>query len=108
MKPAAFAPLGPEWYCPPSLDMRNPIVKRAARIIGCTMPQLKGPSRDGRLVRARWAVMYAMRQRGKSLPQIGRDLGGRDHTTVIHGLKRAEELLTTDEDFAAFCRAIAQ
>jgi chromosomal replication initiator protein len=106
MRPSAFAPLVPQWYCPPSLDMRNPIVKRAARIIGSNVSELNGHSRDSRLVRARWAVMHVMRQGGKSLPQIGRDVGGRDHTTVMHGLKRADELLASDPEFAAFCRMI--
>jgi chromosomal replication initiator protein len=30
------------------------------------------------------------------LPEIGRRFGGRDHTTVMHGVRRIEELQTTD------------
>ena len=32
----------------------------------------------------------------RSLPDIGRRFGGRDHTTVMHGVKKIEELRATD------------
>jgi len=36
----------------------------------------------------------------KSLPEIGRKFGGRDHTTVIHAVKRVEELKKSDNQVA--------
>jgi len=36
----------------------------------------------------------------RSLPEIGRRFGGRDHTTVMHGVKRIEELKTADGQMA--------
>jgi chromosomal replication initiator protein len=36
----------------------------------------------------------------KSLPEIGRRFGGRDHTTVIHAVRRIEELRTHDNQIA--------
>lgn len=39
------------------------------------------------VVRARWEVYKALRDAGMSTPQIGR-IVGRDHTTILHGLKR--------------------
>ena len=36
----------------------------------------------------------------RSLPEIGRRFGGRDHTTVMHGVKRIEELKGTDSQIA--------
>ena len=37
--------------------------------------------------------MYLAKQMtSRSLPEIGRRFGGRDHTTVMHGVKRVEEL----------------
>jgi len=36
----------------------------------------------------------------KSLPDIGRRFGGRDHTTVIHAVKKVEELKMTDSQIA--------
>jgi chromosomal replication initiator protein len=32
----------------------------------------------------------------RSLPEIGRRFGGRDHTTILHGVKKVEELMSTD------------
>ena len=36
----------------------------------------------------------------RSLPEIGRRFGGRDHTTVMHGVKRIEELKQNDGQIA--------
>jgi chromosomal replication initiator protein len=36
----------------------------------------------------------------RSLPEIGRRFGGRDHTTVMHGVKRIEELRAQDGQIA--------
>ncbi|MEC7122484.1 MAG: helix-turn-helix domain-containing protein, partial [Pseudomonadota bacterium] len=36
----------------------------------------------------------------RSLPEIGRKFGGRDHTTVMHAVKRVEELRAIDRQFA--------
>ena len=36
----------------------------------------------------------------RSLPEIGRKFGGRDHTTVMHAVKKVEELKTSDPGFA--------
>ncbi len=36
----------------------------------------------------------------RSLPEIGRRFGGRDHTTVMHGVRRIEELKVTDGQIA--------
>ena len=35
----------------------------------------------------------------KSLPQIGRSFGGRDHTTVMYADRKVDELLKTEEGF---------
>jgi chromosomal replication initiator protein len=36
----------------------------------------------------------------RSLPDIGRRFGGRDHTTVIHGVRKIEELRVSDAQIA--------
>jgi len=36
----------------------------------------------------------------RSLPEIGRKFGGRDHTTVMHAVKKVEELRQADSGFA--------
>ena len=51
------------------------------------------------VARPRQIAMYlAKRLTTRSLPEIGRKFGGRDHSTVIHAVKRIEELRDTDRD----------
>jgi chromosomal replication initiator protein len=46
-------------------------------------------------------AMYLAKQlTARSLPEIGRKFGGRDHTTVMHAVRKIEELKTTDPTFA--------
>lgn len=76
------------------------MVHTAARIFDVSPGAITGPIRSGKFVRARFAVMWAAREiYGLSTPHIGRHMGGRDHTTVLGALKRAEQLRDTDEDY---------
>ena len=55
--------------------------------------------------------MYLCKQlTSRSLPEIGRRFGGRDHTTVMHGVRRIEELRLQDgqidEDVEMLRRAL--
>lgn len=54
------------------------------------------------IVRPRQAAMFlAKKLTQKSLPEIGRSFGGRDHTTVIHAVRKIEDLLKQDEELSA-------
>lgn len=56
------------------------------RLFGYSRAELHANSRDKRVVFARHFLMYwACRRTTLSLPQIGRLMGGRDHTTILHG-----------------------
>ena len=56
--------------------------------------QLKGVKRDARLVRARQACMFVLKKDvGLTYSEVGNILGGRDHTTVMHGVSKIENLL---------------
>lgn len=58
--------------------------------------QIKGPKRDALLVRARQAAMYLLKtELGLPYVEIGNLLGGRDHTTIIHGVGKIEDLLSS-------------
>jgi chromosomal replication initiator protein len=58
---------------------------------------LRSPSRRRVVVRARGVAMYLARElTGGSLNEIGVFFGGRDHTTVMHGCRRTEQLLETE------------
>lgn len=59
---------------------------------GFSIEELKGPRRTKGVVTARQHAMWLMAQQPHlSLPQIGRFLGGRDHTTVLWGVRRHQE-----------------
>jgi chromosomal replication initiator protein len=73
------------------------ITSHTARHFGLTMADLKGPSRRRGVVQARGVAMHLARQLTvKSLEQIGSYLGGRDHTTILHGCRQTEKLLEQD------------
>ena len=59
------------------------------------------------VARPRQIAMYlAKRMTTRSLPEIGRKFGGRDHSTVIHAVKRIEELRDTDREVDAAVRVL--
>jgi chromosomal replication initiator protein len=41
-----------------------------------------------------------------SLPALGRRFGGRDHTTVLHGIRKIEKLIQTDRQVSADVGAV--
>ena len=60
-----------------------------------------GPKRLRSYARPRQVAMYLSKHMtSRSLPEIGRRFGGRDHTTVMHGVKRIEELKQSDGQIA--------
>jgi chromosomal replication initiator protein len=51
--------------------------------------QLKGTKRDAALVKARHICMYLLKEKlGLTHVEIGNLLGGRDHTTIMHGVEK--------------------
>ena len=82
------------------LDM-DVIQARVAEHYGLTLTELLGPRRARAVARPRQVAMYlAKTLTERSLPEIGRSFGGRDHTTVIHGVRRIEALRESDERIA--------
>ena len=60
--------------------------------------QLKGPKRDRPIARPRQVYMYlAKTELGLTYEDIGGSLGGRDHTTVMHGVDTITQELSTNE-----------
>jgi len=63
------------------------------------MQELLSPRRSRSLARPRQIAMYLAKQHTtNSLPDIGRKFSNRDHTTVIHAVKKIDELLKKDND----------
>ncbi len=65
------------------------------------LSDLIGPKRVRTFARPRQVAMYLSKQMTtRSLPEIGRRFGGRDHTTVMHGVRKIEELMQQDSQIA--------
>lgn len=78
-----------------------------ARHYGATDVDLLSARRTANIVLPRQIAMYlAKRVTLRSLPEIGRRFGGRDHTTVLHAVRKIGELIRNDASFAAKVEAI--
>jgi chromosomal replication initiator protein len=78
------------------------IQERVAAAFGISRAELTGSSRAATPLRARQvAILLTRESTDLSLPQIGRLYGGRDHSTVLNALRRAEAGLTTDPQLEA-------
>jgi chromosomal replication initiator protein len=65
------------------------------------MAEMTSSRRARAVARPRQVAMYLSKQlTSRSLPEIGRKFGGRDHTTVIHAVKKIEELIESDSALA--------
>jgi chromosomal replication initiator protein len=77
------------------------ILKVVGRHYNVARADLLSPRRARSIVRPRQIGMYlAKKLTPRSLPEIGRRFGGRDHSTVLHAVRKIEELLLTDEHLA--------
>lgn len=77
------------------------IKRHVAVSFGITMKKLEGRRRCTKIARPRQVAMFlASTMTHHSLPEIGRLFGGRDHTTVMHAVRRVGELMEKDPEFA--------
>ena len=76
------------------------IQKKVAEHFTIKLADMHSARRSRTVARPRQVAMYLCKQlTTRSLPEIGRKFGGRDHTTVIHAVKKVEELRATDASF---------
>jgi chromosomal replication initiator protein len=65
------------------------------------LSDLIGPKRPRNIARPRQVAMFLSKQlTTRSLPEIGRRFGGRDHTTIMHGVRKIEELMAIESQLA--------
>ena len=77
------------------------IQRKVSDYYNIRLSDIIGPKRLRSYARPRQVAMYLCKQlTSRSLPEIGRRFGGRDHTTVMHGVRRIEELKLTDVQLA--------
>lgn len=70
------------------------VIKNICSFYNIKETLIKGPKRDSGLVKARQIAMYILKQDLLlSYAEIGNILGGRDHTTIMHGVKKIEGLV---------------
>jgi chromosomal replication initiator protein len=86
---------------PPPTRRRHPSIEEIQRVacehFGITPAELVSSSRTPRVAWPRQVAMYLARELTEaSLPAIGRQFGGRDHTTVIHACRRATSRIADD------------
>ena len=76
------------------------IQKKVAEHFNIRLVDMHSARRARAVARPRQVAMYLSKQlTARSLPEIGRKFGGRDHTTVMHAVKKVEELRSTDNSF---------
>jgi chromosomal replication initiator protein len=78
------------------------ILAAVAQHTHVTADEIRGAKRHASLVRARHIAMYLAKQLGRaSLPEIGRFFGNRDHSTVLHAVRKIDREIRHDESVRA-------
>ena len=87
------------------------IIIECSRHFGVSVLDIKSRRRTRNIVLPRQVAMYmAKMMTGRSLPQVGNMLGGRDHTTVLHAVRKISALIDCGDaitgDIAAISKAL--
>lgn len=101
-----FAPYTPERLFPGHPDvpkvissgrLTEDIQRLVAHYYGVKRTEILSERRTAKVVKARQVAMYLTKKlTSRSLPEIGRRFGGRDHTTVLHAVRKIEGLVARD------------
>jgi chromosomal replication initiator protein len=74
------------------------VIRTVAHTFGVTVERMLSRDRSREVALPRQIAMYLLREEGNvSLPQIGSTLGGRDHTTIMHGCEKITDMLERDD-----------
>jgi hypothetical protein len=85
------------------------IIKHTAKHYNVPFLDIIAARRTGEIIMPRHVAMYLAKTiTGHSFPYIGRLMGGRDHTTVMHGVRKITAQLEWDDDLARDVAAIKQ
>ena len=101
--------LSGNWSPPEKSVPVETIKRRVAAFYDLSLEDLVSQRRHRAVARPRQVAMYfCKRLTRRSFPDIGQRFGGRDHTTVMHAVKRIEELAAEDVAFAAELQEIGR
>jgi chromosomal replication initiator protein len=77
------------------------IQRRVCEFYGVKVSEVLSAKRTQNLTKPRHVAMYLSKiLTSKSLPDIGKKFGGKDHTSVIHSIRKIETMIQDDPDFA--------
>jgi chromosomal replication initiator protein len=93
---------------PPAVTVAA-IIEGVARFHNLRSADITGTKKTRMLSRARHIAMYLARLHSNlSFPELGREFGGRDHSTIQHGYKKVKEELDADPDLAYRVKLVEQ
>ncbi len=94
-------PIVPGGISEPHIKRVQSIVQAACEVLGVPKHEVFSERRSVKIVRARQIVHWiACRCTSASFPEIGRRLGGQDHSTCVHGFRKIDSLLDADIELA--------
>lgn len=98
----------PAPYAMHSIKSARALIRLAAELTHRTPAEIIGKGKHRPVVHIRWAIINALRKQGKSLPEIGRVMGNRDHTTILHALVQTADRRKVDDHLDALCNVLAK
>jgi chromosomal replication initiator protein len=85
------------------------IQKAVAEQFGLRVNEIKAKDNSRQIVYPRQIAMYLAKQMtDASLPEIGRQFGGKHHTTVLHSVDKIEEARKTDKDLGRMLNKLSE
>jgi len=88
--------------------LKTELLNCASEMFNIHPRDIIGPAKFGFLMPARFAVYKALHLRGWSYPRIAKFMGGRDHTTILHGVRRAEYMMGRDVLYADKVKTLSE
>lgn len=77
------------------------IIDQVSRYFNISIEDIKSEKRKTEIVTSRQMAMYIIREMTKlSLPEIGKEMGGKNHTTVLYSIRKLEDIMKQDPKVA--------
>lgn len=89
--------------------MNHPVIARTCAVFYVGASDLIGPSRQRYICEARNAAAWVLRNDYHlTVDRIGKLLGRRDHTTILHGIKQCDALMYLDPRYTQRVRRVME